>query len=198
MSSPTGEPGDPRVRRTRQALREALLALIEERGFAAILVQDIADRAAINRVTFYKHYRDKYDLLEQTMQAMLGELTDSLDALLREPSDQAVFDGLVHWLEHVSAHASFYRTMLGKGGNAAFAARLRAHLEAMVSQALADEPDLEPAAMPFAVLLRFSAGGFLSVTEWWLEQRQPVPVREAAHQLHRLLLAVLTLKPPAE
>jgi len=59
---------DLRIRRTRLALREALLALIEEKGFETLIVQDIADRAMINRVTFYKHYRDKYDLLEQIMQ----------------------------------------------------------------------------------------------------------------------------------
>jgi AcrR family transcriptional regulator len=54
-----GRPGgDLRTRRTRLALRNALLDLIQTKGFDAIVVQDIADRAMINRVTFYKHYRD--------------------------------------------------------------------------------------------------------------------------------------------
>src|SRR5262245_39795375 len=101
--------GDLRVRRTRLALRQALLALIEEKGFDAIIVQDITERAMINRVTFYKHYRDKYDLLEQTMHEMLGELSPTVETLLQEPTNDAVVNELVPWLEHVATHARFYR-----------------------------------------------------------------------------------------
>ncbi len=81
---------DLRIRRTRLALREALLALIEEKGFETLIVQDIADRAMINRVTFYKHYRDKYDLLEQIMQEMLSELSTPVTTLLQSPKNEAV------------------------------------------------------------------------------------------------------------
>src|SRR5215203_3763402 len=98
---------DLRVRRTRLALHDAFMALIEEKGFDAIIVQDIADRAMINRVTFYKHYRDKYDLLDQTMQAFLNEFADSLKILVLEPAGKVVFDGLVQWFEQVARHASF-------------------------------------------------------------------------------------------
>ncbi len=54
---------DTRVIRTKHLLNEALLALMETTHFAKITVQDICRRAGINRVTFYKHYQDKYDLL---------------------------------------------------------------------------------------------------------------------------------------
>lgn len=183
--------GDLRTRRTRLALREALLALIEERGFDAVIVQDIADRAMINRVTFYKHYRDKYDLLEQTMQELLRELSAPVETLLQMPGDQAVFEALVRWLEQVARHASFYRTMLGKEGNAAFAARLRGYLEEMVAQASTWPPgDQLAGAQVRAVGVRFTAAGFLGVTEWWLEQKQPLPAREVAAHLHRLLTRV--------
>src|SRR5258707_301232 len=56
------EPADRRVRRTRRALREALVALIVERGYEKVTVQDVLDRADIGRSTFYAHYRDKDDL----------------------------------------------------------------------------------------------------------------------------------------
>ncbi len=54
---------DRRVQRTQALLQDALLALIEEKGYAAITVQDILDRANLGRSTFYMHYRDKDDLL---------------------------------------------------------------------------------------------------------------------------------------
>jgi AcrR family transcriptional regulator len=61
---------DPRVTRTRKLLQDAFLALLSEKGFHAISVHDIAARATVNRTTFYAHFLDKYDLLDQ----LTGEL----------------------------------------------------------------------------------------------------------------------------
>ncbi len=57
---------DPRVRRTRQLLQDALRKLLEEKEFDKISVQDITEAATVNRATFYAHYDDKF--------ALLGEL----------------------------------------------------------------------------------------------------------------------------
>lgn len=56
---------DPRVLRTRQIIREAFRVLLQTKGFDAITVKDIAERATINRATFYAHYEDKYALLDE-------------------------------------------------------------------------------------------------------------------------------------
>src|SRR5437016_4575586 len=58
---------DPRVKRTRGLLQQALMELMAEKSFPAITVQDIADRATINRATFYAHFEDKEALLEYTI-----------------------------------------------------------------------------------------------------------------------------------
>src|SRR5579864_1650673 len=55
---------DPRVKRTRKLLREAFLELLAEKSFHAINVQEVADRATLNRATFYAHFVDKYALLD--------------------------------------------------------------------------------------------------------------------------------------
>lgn len=64
MEQTSQEMVDPRVRRTRQLLHQALLKLLENKEFDKISVQDIADAATVNRVTFYDHYPDKFALLE--------------------------------------------------------------------------------------------------------------------------------------
>lgn len=68
-----GESVDPRVRRTRQLLKQAFTELMTEKSFEAITIQDIADRATVNRVTFYAHFQDKYALLEHTIRTMIKE-----------------------------------------------------------------------------------------------------------------------------
>lgn len=60
---------DPRVKRTRKLILEAFVSLLQEKGFHSVSVQDIAARATVNRATFYAHFVDKYDLLDQ----MVGE-----------------------------------------------------------------------------------------------------------------------------
>jgi AcrR family transcriptional regulator len=56
---------DPRIRRTRQLLQDALRKLLEQKGFDDITVQDITEAATLNRATFYAHYPDKFALLEE-------------------------------------------------------------------------------------------------------------------------------------
>lgn len=56
---------DPRVLRTRQLIREAFRDLLRSKEFDAIAIKDIAQKATINRTTFYAHYEDKYALLDE-------------------------------------------------------------------------------------------------------------------------------------
>lgn len=58
---------DPRVKRTRGLILEAFENLLPEKGFQSLTVQDITDKAEINRATFYAHFADKYDLLDQSI-----------------------------------------------------------------------------------------------------------------------------------
>ena len=55
---------DPRVKRTRQLLQNAFLELMQEKGFSALTIQDVTERATVNRGTFYAHFPDKFALLD--------------------------------------------------------------------------------------------------------------------------------------
>jgi len=62
------EKEDPRVKRTRNLILTAFDELLPEKGFRSLTVQDITDKAEINRATFYAHFNDKYDLLDKSIQ----------------------------------------------------------------------------------------------------------------------------------
>jgi AcrR family transcriptional regulator len=79
MIQVTGETVDPRIRRTRDLLRDALARLLETRDFEKISVQDIAEAATVNRVTFYDHYTDKFALLESLVESRFNELLAKRD-----------------------------------------------------------------------------------------------------------------------
>jgi AcrR family transcriptional regulator len=66
---------DPRVKRTRQLLEHAFMDVLKEKGFQTITVQDITERAGVNRATFYAHFPDKYALLDHSIrQGFLQEI----------------------------------------------------------------------------------------------------------------------------
>lgn len=58
---------DPRVKRTRQMLEQAFMEVLQEKGFQSASVQDITERAGVNRATFYSHFEDKYALLDHSI-----------------------------------------------------------------------------------------------------------------------------------
>lgn len=84
-----------RMTRTRKALIEAFVGLVNERDFAKITVQDLTERAQINRATFYAHYQDKYDLLDEVIgdpaMALIKEYTQDVCTFTKDKIKQLVF-----------------------------------------------------------------------------------------------------------
>ena len=67
---PNEEKLDPRVKRTRSLILQSFGDLLAEKSFDAISVQDVTERAQINRATFYAHFQDKYALLDYAINQM--------------------------------------------------------------------------------------------------------------------------------
>jgi AcrR family transcriptional regulator len=186
---------DLRVRRTRKLLRDALVRLIETHGFEHLTVNAIADAAMINRVTFYRHFRDKNDLLERCMDDVFEELIGSRKPpVLEHHLDpmQAPLQNLVMVFEHVAYNADFYRVMLGQAGAGAFTARLRRYLEQEIETRLRFlRQNAAPPAVPVGLDICFIASAYLGAIVWWLEHGSVyTPEQMAAY------LLTLTVKGP--
>lgn len=173
---------DLRVRRTRKLLQQAFLELTVEKGFAALTVRDITERAMVNRSTFYRHYLDKYDLLEQYMNE-LHEMTEKriCSTEKHESTPSGVPSGLLNLLKHIQQFADFYRVMLGAKGDPNFAQRFRQNTEkrfrAFFEQA-STKPELN--APPTDLRINCIAYAGVGATVWWLEQEQPCPPEQLA------------------
>lgn len=184
-SSSTGARLDPRVRRTRRCLQDALLGLLREQPFDDITVQDITERAGLSRVTFYLHYRDKDDLLTQIMK----ETLDALEAQLPrdETSAENVQQTIVRWFTHVAAHPELYHLVICRNDRSCFVTQVRAHLERLITVRYEQRHGTGAGGVPSAMRQRFRASACLSVIGWWLEQRMPYTPEEMARWLWHLL-----------
>lgn len=97
---------DPRIARTRHALRQALTEIARDRDVEEISVGDITERAGVNRSTFYQHYGDKSDLLADVLDVITADLVSQVSADL-EPAQ--AYQVLVRYLQHVQDNMSLYR-----------------------------------------------------------------------------------------
>ena len=172
---------DLRIRRTHKLLQAALMELTIQKGFEAVTVKDICEFAMVNRATFYRHYVDKYDLLDHYM----DELYDLLDASQAESSadiPDAPPVGLIQMLEHLRGHADFYRTMLGPKGYPVFAERIRFYIEKRFRRSLPPEapPTSDGSHPPLQMMIRTISSAGLGAILWWLENGTPVSPEQMA------------------
>ncbi|WP_026674025.1 TetR/AcrR family transcriptional regulator [Alkalihalobacterium bogoriense] len=102
---------DRRIVKSKMAMKEALLSLMQEKEFKHISITEIVKEADVNRGTFYKHYVYKEELLDE----MITDITKDLIESFRDPyKDLEKVDirfltsKAVKIFEHVEKHASFY------------------------------------------------------------------------------------------
>ena len=118
-----------RVRRTQKLLRDALIELIEEQGFDVITVGEITERAMISRASFYRNYKDKYDLVEQIFEEAIQALTDFVTTPGAEHPTL-----WVRFFEHVEEYEQLYKALLGRNGSPWFVLRMRTALLSMMRE----------------------------------------------------------------
>lgn len=177
---------DLRVRRTQKLLREALIDLIEERGFDPLTVGEIAERAMISRASFYRYYQDKYDLVEQiyaeAMQALLGAI--SVQETAHSPHIWVKF------FEHVAEYDRLYGALLGEKGSPWFVRKMRASLINLIQEFGRVAPQWQSdAAQPISLypaeddlIPNLVATLFVEAITWWLEHGKPYPPQEMARR----------------
>lgn len=184
------EAEDLRVRRTRTTLQKALIELTVEKGFAAVTVRDICERAMVNRSTFYRHYIDKYDLLDQYA-TEVGKLTAP-----EVNETEGKHTGPLQMLKHVQQFADFYRVMLGQNGDPVFtqrfcqnaAERFRTFLSLQDAPAGPDTPPVE-------MQLNYISWAGVGAITWWLENDQPCTPEQLGSWLSQLSTSTLGIIP---
>ena len=163
---------DRRTLNTRAVLHDALASLVHEKPYDDIVVKEILARADVARSTFYEHYRDKDDLLEDGMRDLLradqppppSRWTATTDRLLRFS---------LPFLEHVERFRENGAFAMDARSVAEIHERLRRVLERVLADSLPGEfrqrGDAGDASIPIDLQARHIAGTFVTVLEWWYE-----------------------------
>jgi AcrR family transcriptional regulator len=186
---------DRRVQRTRELLQQALIELISERGYDAITIQDIVDRANVGRTTFYLHYSSKDDLLMSCHETIVSEFHFgplyphplSREELLSPEASPGMTKAYRHLKD---AWVRLYPIFQGKDGPLILR-RIRdwsaQEIEANLRAAFAETDS----TIPLDVLANYLAGARIALVQWWLEKRQPHTPENLAQTFQRLQRAAI-------
>jgi AcrR family transcriptional regulator len=184
------ETEDVRVQRSRELLQHALFELVIEKGFTAVTVRDIARRAKVNRSTFYRHYLNKYDLLNRYLDQLQRHVAEAASRAENTAVRERVPGGLLLLVQHIQEHAPFYRVMLGTQGDQAFTHRFRQVSEQRYRSLVARFADRSaPQDPPTELQVQYISYAFVGAVLWWLENDQPSSAEQFALWLSRLSLA---------
>ncbi len=174
---------DRRVRKTREAIMEAFIKLMAEKSFEQITINEIAERADVNRGTVYLHYIDKFDLLDQCIETHVCQLCES--CLGDNNAHLPAKDSILRAFTHLEQHASVYNTLLINKGIPTF----RKRLLAVALQILGEHIDTSGVKLDVnkEVLTQFLASAIVGVLEWWITHAMPYPAEDVVEQLLPLL-----------
>ncbi len=173
--------GNLRVKRMQKLLREALIELIEERGFEALTIGELTSRAMVSRAAFYRHYQDKYNLVEQIFEEAMSALLKAVGELGREHPPES----WVKFFEHIAAYERLYRALLGRKGSPWFVRKMRAALSDLIKESGHLPHGLDASDRPVHTFSDefvpdLVSTMFVEAITWWLEQGRPCTPREIA------------------
>lgn len=186
---------DPRILRTHRLLRDALFSLLYDHTFESITIQDITERATLNRGTFYLHYSSKNNLLEQSIADIFSELLISLKKAIPDESavtfDQKHLTTIFELLfNHVSKHFSVYKFMLVQQDIVQFRPKLLALLKDLIYQ----DPPLRVRIdhdkdIPGDMVVTYEAAALIGIITWWLENDMPYSTQFVASRMARIAIS---------
>lgn len=154
---------DARVRYTKKVIRDAFLSLLREKNVRQITVTELCALADINRATFYKHYRDVFDLLEQIEAEALEYLRDTA----RQVQGKDAMGRFVRLLERAREHHKEFAVIASENGDPHFSRRVSVCLyEAARSAVLRNLP--AGTEEEKTMTCRFLEGGGSGVLDFWL------------------------------
>jgi AcrR family transcriptional regulator len=165
-------------------LWEALLSLLEQRPFESISVTEICEKAMVHRVTFYKHFQDKYDLLEYGLQTTQMQIFEELH---REETSQTKRKH-IRILEQIARHRRLYSLMMVEKETHSLPSLMRQQIARDIETDLkqTQEKGIQ-LPMPPEVMAQFYGGAIVTLGGWWLENEMSISIEELARYLDILL-----------
>lgn len=174
---------DLRVTKTKKALYEALLVLMEEETFENIKVSDICEKALVNRSTFYAHYSDKYELVSSFIKNLTEELKKELEKNEHiSTSKEYYLEMLNLFFSHVEKEKEAYASILANNRNSIMIDMIYTTLDEDIKKHLPMKTEI-----PSQIVSKFYLGAVFNIGMEWLNSCNKYSKEEILHYLDLLI-----------
>jgi AcrR family transcriptional regulator len=177
---------DRRVKRTQQLLAKALIELTLEKGYEAVTIREITERADIGYATFFRHYHTKDNLLYEVMEVVLAELMQLLPS--SSGTDHAIVGTLLFC--YVQQHEAVIRVLLSSQGGTLLVQQI---IEAGSQKILLDNQPLESSEIPMEIAAYHIVSATITLIRWWLEHKMPHPPERMGVIYRELIISPTTM-----
>ncbi|MFJ7511794.1 TetR/AcrR family transcriptional regulator [Peribacillus simplex] len=172
---------DRRILRSQEAIKKAFTELMSEKKFDSITIQDIADRANVNRRTIYLHYLDKFDLLDKLIEEHINELRE----ICEPTSETDSLDGGASWFEYFESNYSFFSALIASKGVPFFRSRLLEFVIEDIKNGW-NITEGKNRGLSEDVILQFFGTAYVGAVEWWFKNEMPYPPHVMEEQIMTL------------
>lgn len=189
-NSPTNV--DPRVRRTRRLLREALVSLMLEKDFASISIKEITERAEVAYITFYRHYESLDQLLMEVLEEGLGELMTRIEALAKQSDTSNLETEGMLIFEYIGQKGDLFRILFKSQSVARIRKKILRNIATIFQKSCTP---LARSNNPVTVniLSNHIATSLLALIEWWLDNKM-IPSPAEMGKVYKSLIIDSTVK----
>ena len=161
---------DKQPQRTQQALRDALLELVVERGYEKSSVQDILDRSGVGRATFYEHFRNKETTCE-VLDQLREHLMQEWNSASRGTAQSKVVLGFsLAFFRHVDGHRRLYRAIVGRESGVIVDRQMRRMLAELVKAEIVASGRKDQDGVRTDMAAQYVVGALMSTVTWWLDR----------------------------
>jgi AcrR family transcriptional regulator len=182
---------------TRKKLIQAGVELVIEKGYEAVTVQDITDRADLGRGTFYVHFKDKEDVVWSAIQGLILELEQEAHQQYKDSlPDQLEYYFLRNIFRYADKNRDLFRVSFGERGSGALTRRVQDLVVAIILHDLQDGPVLrDPSSnVPAEIVAQMITGLITRMISWWLDTPKDYTAEQMAGMIYQELYRK---KPPA-
>lgn len=191
---PTALQPDRRIRRSRAALRAAMIGMVSDVPYERITVADVLNRADVSRATFYAHYADKEALFGDAFEHLVDELLVRTHQAAARATTDLTGEGVRVLFDHAREHRDVYLAIFNGAGSGA----PRRHYIKAVTDLFTElvtvglEATGSTPRMPVAAISRCWVGEQIALTTWWLEESPELDVDTVTRMRMNLMTQGLT------
>lgn len=185
---------DRRIGKTREAIKDAMFSMLQEKQYSKITIQDIIDRANVGRSTFYSHFETKEDLLFCCIENQLEMLNQYIVDYIEREGNSPKLLSVVELFEHIKENNKIMKGLMKADSSDIFFEKVQAYWNSKIEENLKSKmsEDTVP-RIPLVILANHISSTLIHLLKWWMNNKMPYTSAQMDQYFQELVNPVIRI-----